>query len=128
MLKIKFQKIEKSQLVVDAVEEKILEVTSRFPKLSKCQIDISLFLENSSALPSSDLFILKLQVMSGLYEGVLISKEHCNFYSALNELCEEVLNFLEKVEAKAKTKVNTKTKMIDFSKDLKIYRSTSLNK
>jgi hypothetical protein len=127
MLKLKFYNLEKSQLVVDIIGEKILDLESQFPELSDCHVHVSVSLENSSALFSSDLFILKLQIASGPFKGILISKEHFNFYEALKEWLVETVNILEQFESKEKYK-NKNKKLSNLKNIKKVNRSSFLVK
>jgi ribosome-associated translation inhibitor RaiA len=96
MIKIYFKNLDKSELAKDVIHEKIDLLTEKFEDLKKCQIQITLEMENSKLQAGADLFSVKLHISEGRYKGVTVKKSNSNMYIALAEVVDHVLEVLNR--------------------------------
>jgi hypothetical protein len=94
MLEIAFKNLDPSQLVRDAVADRILPQTDKFPHLKAARIRITVEMENSPQQAGPDNFSVKLQILSGVYRGIVLSKKRENFYLALADITDLLLETL----------------------------------
>jgi hypothetical protein len=94
MLEIAFKNLQPSQLVRDTIFDRILPHVSKFPDLQSARIRVTVEMENSPAQAGPDDFSIKLQILSGKYRGVVLSKKRNNFYLALADVADLLLERL----------------------------------
>lgn len=94
MLEIAFKNLQPSQFVRDAIFDRILPHVSKFPDLESARIRVTVEMENSPTQAGPDDFSIKLQILSGKYRGVVISKKRNNFYLALANVVDLLLERL----------------------------------
>jgi len=104
MFSIVFKNIEKSEMIKEIVQERISSVIDRFPNLQGDKITITLSMENSPIQAGPDVFTVKFQCRAGLYKGVIVQKSASNFYSALADLVDHLLERLNRFSDKVRVK------------------------
>lgn len=112
MILIKFKKLEKSELIQDAVQNRINAVVSKFPDLELSKIFITLEMENSPAQAGPDLYKVKLHVAKGRYDGVTVEKSDSQFYVALAEVVDHMLEKLNRFGDKIRVKERKKARKV----------------
>lgn len=107
MIKVVFKNLEKSELAKEAVQERFQEVLERFPNLNESRIVVTLSMENSPRQGGPDLFSVKIRVENGSYDGVILEKAAPSLYVALADLCEHLLERLNRFSDKKRVKNRT---------------------
>lgn len=95
-MKINFKNLEKSELAREAVNERFAGFFVKFPDLSASDLHITLEMENSPHHAGPDLFNVKVHVHKGKYSGVVVKKSRTNLYEALADVCEHLLESLNR--------------------------------
>ena len=96
MMAISFKNLEPSALARESVEARVLAVVEKFPDLEENKIKIVLEMKNSRLQTGPDLFSIQLNIFSGRYEGIKITKSSANLYAALAEICDRLLDLLNR--------------------------------
>ncbi len=112
MLQIKFKNIEKSEIVHDAVEQRFQALIEKFPLLEKCKINVTLEMENSPVQAGPDLFKVKVQILRGRYDGVILEKSNSNLYVALAEVVDLMLEKLNRLGDKQRVQTRKKARSL----------------
>lgn len=95
-IRILFKNLEKSEFALSIARERIGEVVEKFPDLENHRIRLVLSMENSSQQPGPDLFTVKITIHGSRYRNVIMGKSAHNFYGALAELKEHLLERLNR--------------------------------
>ena len=95
-MKINFKNLEKSELAREAVHERFAGFFVKFPELSANEIQVTLEMENSPHHAGPDLFNVKVHIQKGKYSGVVVKKSRTNLYEALADVCEHLLESLNR--------------------------------
>lgn len=88
---VTFKNLEPSQFVRDAVNDRILPHLEKFPDLRDAKIRVTIEMKKSPIQAGPDNFAIKLQVLSGKYRGLVISKKRETFYLALADVTDHLL-------------------------------------
>ncbi|MFN8847822.1 MAG: HPF/RaiA family ribosome-associated protein [Bdellovibrionales bacterium] len=96
MIKINFKNLEKSEMAKDIVLERLNALIEKFEDLKKCQIQVTLEMENSKLQAGADLFSVKLHISQGRYKGITVKKSNSSMYIALGEVIEHMLEVLNR--------------------------------
>lgn len=104
MIKIHFKNLEPSQLVRDAVLERLEGMIEKFSDLKDAKIQVTLEMENSPHQPGPDLFTVKVHVAQGRYRGVTIAKSEPSLYVALAEVVDHLLERLNRYGDRARVR------------------------
>ncbi len=96
MINIFFKNIEKSQLAVDIVKERINRVSAKFPDLKTHTINVILFVDNSVVRPGLDSYGIKLLISGKKYGGIIIEKTNQSLYTALDEIIDVILEAINR--------------------------------
>jgi ribosome-associated translation inhibitor RaiA len=104
MITIKFKNLEKSELAIEATQERIDYMVEKFPDLKQSKINITLEMENSPLQAGPDFFKIKMHVRRGRYNGITLVKGNSNLYLALAELVDHLLEKLNRFGDKARVK------------------------
>jgi len=96
MSQIVFRNLAPSDLTRAFVEERLSQLTAKFPDLRRNHLRVTLRMENSPVQAGPDLFTITLAVGSGRYRGVRLQKSALHFYQALSELMEAMLERLNR--------------------------------
>ncbi|OQW49193.1 MAG: hypothetical protein A4S09_03760 [Proteobacteria bacterium SG_bin7] len=109
-IQVKFKNLARSEMAREAVYERIGALVEKFPDLNKSKIQVTLTMENSPLQAGPDLFIVKLFVASGRYDGVTIEKSDSNLYVALAEVVDHMLEVLNRHGDKVRVKERKKAR------------------
>jgi ribosome-associated translation inhibitor RaiA len=82
MMSISFKNLEPSELTRETVEARVLAIVEKFPDLDESNVKIVLEMKNSRLQAGPDLFSIQLNIFSGRYEGIKITKSSANLYAA----------------------------------------------
>lgn len=110
MIQIKFKNLDKSELAKEAVVSRIQTLVEKFENLEKSRILVTLEMLNSPVQAGPDLFSVKLHVLNGRYHGVTVTKSDPNFYRALADLVDHMLEKLNRAGDKVRVKQRTKAR------------------
>ena len=103
-MKIVFKNLEKSELAREAVHERFAGFFMKFPDLSAGEFQVTLEMENSPHHAGPDMFNVKVLIQKGRYAGVLVKKSRSNLYEALADVCEHLLESLNRHGDKRRVK------------------------
>ncbi len=95
-MKIVFKNLEKSELAREAVHERFAGFFLKFPEISANDFQVTLEMENSPHQTGPDFFNVKVLIQKGKYAGVLVKKSRSNLYQALADVCEHLLESLNR--------------------------------
>jgi ribosome-associated translation inhibitor RaiA len=104
MINVKFKNLEKSDLIQQIVEDRILSLINKFPDLYPRDIKLTLEMENSPIQAGTDLFKVKIYITRGRFKGITVTKEEINLYQALAEVMEHMLERLNRFGDKRRVK------------------------
>ncbi len=112
MIQVKFKNLEKSELVRETVVERVQTLVEKFPDLKGSQIVVTVEMENSPVQAGPDLFSIKVRVSRGRFDGTMITKSYANFYKALAEVMEHMLEKLNRAGDKERVKGRKKVRQL----------------
>lgn len=114
MIAIVFKNLNKSVYVKELVIERLNTIIERFPFLLESKIRATVSMDNSPLQAGLDSFSVKVHVSGGKYHGIILKKSSSNFYSALSDLVDHMLERLNRFSDKNRVKnikdQRTKTK------------------
>lgn len=96
MINVVFQNLEKSQMTKEIVAERIGTAIERFPDLQDSDLVVTVTMENSPTQAGPDVFGVKVRSKGGRYGGILLKKSASNLYAALAEVCDYLLERLNR--------------------------------
>lgn len=96
MIRVVFKDMEKSELANQIVNDRLGEVLGRFPDALNSRVVVTLSMENSPEKAGPDLFRVKLRMERGRYSGILLEKAAPSLYVALADICEGLLERLNR--------------------------------
>lgn len=88
----------------DLVRDRIECLTEKFRDLQKSRIVVTLEMQNSPLQAGPDLFLVKLNVFSGRFDGLTLSKTDSNLYVALAKISEHILEKLNRTGDRQRVK------------------------
>ena len=118
MIQVIFHNLEKSELARTAVLERIQDTVDRFPELSEHKLVITLSMDNSPSQPGPDLFGVRLQITGRKFNNIIVEKRSANLYLAISDLCESLLERLNRRTDKIRVKSRTQAR--DFRKKAQV--------
>lgn len=110
MLIVKFKNLEKSALAEESVQERLLPIAEKFEDLQKSRLVVTLEMQNSPLQAGPDLFTVKLNISSGRYDGIVLSKSDSNMYVALAQICDQLLEKLNRTGDRQRVKTIKKAR------------------
>jgi ribosome-associated translation inhibitor RaiA len=110
MIQVKFKNLERSDLVQEAVVERVETLIKKFPDLSKSLIEVTLEMENSPIQAGPDLFSVKLRISRGRFGGMTVTKADANLYKALADLFDHMLEKINRAGDKERVKQRAKAR------------------
>jgi len=113
VIHIKFKNLEKSQMAREVVQERVAALVEKFPDLERSRIQITLEMQNSPTQAGPDLFRVKLYVVRGKYDGIVVDKANSNLYVALAEVVDLMLEKLNRFGDRLRVKNRTKARKIE---------------
>lgn len=111
-MKITFKNLERSELAVEAVEERMIPLRDKFPSIQSKDITVNLSMDNSPVQGGLDVFMVKIHLVSGQYKGVILEKSAPSLYVALANLVDSLHERLKRFDEKARkiSRHNTRKK------------------
>lgn len=103
MMQVRFKNLDRSDLVRQAVIDRIFSITDKFPYLHGRDMVATVEMQNSPRQAGPDVFTIKLQISGGRYKGLRIEKSAGNLYVALAELTHHLLERLNRHGEKSRT-------------------------
>lgn len=113
MIQIKFKNLEKSELAREAARDRIEVLVDKFPDLKICKMQVTIEMENSPSQAGLDRFKVKLHIAKGRYSGIIVEKANSNFYVALAEVVDHMLEALNRSGDRVRVKERRKARQID---------------
>jgi hypothetical protein len=102
MIKIIFKNLDRSELVVQAVNGRIEPMVEKFASLKNSQLLVTLEMENSPEQAGPDYFKIKLRILGGQHAGLLLEKSAQSLYVALADLTDHLLEAINRRGDKAR--------------------------
>jgi ribosome-associated translation inhibitor RaiA len=96
MLNIVFRGLKSSDLATELVLAKVTEIVAKFPKLRGCKVNVTLSMENSPRQAGPDVFGFKFRIARHKFRDIIIEKKNINLYLAAQEVCEALLERLNR--------------------------------
>ena len=118
MIQVKFKNMKKSELAVGIVKARILEAVTRFPKGGARSVIVTLEMENSPKQAGPDLYKVRTEIIGGRYHGLILEKDGPNLYKALADVNDRLLERLNRVSDRLRTKDRKKRREFISSWDL----------
>lgn len=112
MIQVNFQNMERSDLVKEATIERLETMIERFPDLQNSNIKANLEMLNSPIHAGPDLFSVTVQISTGRYRGIQISKSAPNLYVALAEVIDRMLEKLNRFGDRNRVKSRTQARKL----------------
>jgi ribosome-associated translation inhibitor RaiA len=95
-MRVFFKNLDKSELALEAVEERLGDMVEKFPKLAGQKLTVTLSMENSPTRAGPDSFTVKILVETGEYAGIKLAKSAPSLYLALADVREHLLEALNR--------------------------------
>lgn len=112
MIQVKFKNLEKSELAVDAVYERLESFVEKFEDLKESRIIVTLEMQNSPIQAGPDLFTVKLHISRGRFKGTTVKKSDSNLYKALADVADHLLEKLNRSGDKERVKQRAKARKL----------------
>lgn len=112
MIQIKFKHLDKSELAREAVSDRVGSLIEKFPDLSESRIQITLEAENSRFQPGPDLFKVKLHLVRGRYDGIMVEKTHASLYGALADVVDHMLELLNRYGDRSRVRERSRARKL----------------
>lgn len=96
MIRILFRNIDPSDMLRETIEERLHPILDKFPDLKTHKVSLSIQMENSPFKAGADLFTLKMRINGDRYKELVLKKSSPNFYLALAEVHEHLLERLNR--------------------------------
>lgn len=112
MIHIKFKNLEKSQMATEIVQERVESLVEKFPDLRRSKIQVTLEMQNSPTQAGPDLFRVKLYVVRGRFDGIVVDKANSNLYIALAEVVDLMLEKLNRFGDRLRVRDRKKARKI----------------
>ncbi len=104
MIGVKFKNFKKTESLQNIVENKIGGVIEKFPELKSSRVSVLVEMENSRTQAGLDVFKIKLCVLNGAFKNLIIEKSDSNFYKALAEVSDSMLETFNRFGDKQRIK------------------------
>jgi ribosome-associated translation inhibitor RaiA len=112
MIQVKFKNLEKSEMAMDAVNERLEPFVEKFEDLKESRITVTLEMQNSPIQAGPDLFTVQLHISQGRFKGTTVKKSNSNLYKALADVSDHLLEKLNRLGDKERVKQRTKARKI----------------
>jgi hypothetical protein len=86
MMRIIFRNMDRSQLAIEVISERMQSVFDKFKRLNPLDVTMTLKMDNSPVQAGPDLFCLKFYCNRGTFKGLAIEKRSPNLYIGLADL------------------------------------------
>lgn len=112
MIQVKFKNLERSELALEAVVDRIESIVEKFEDLRRGRIIVTVEMDNSPAKSGPDVFNVKLHIPNGRYRGVTVTKSDSNMYKALADLADHMLEKLNRTGDRERVKERKRARKI----------------
>ena len=120
MIKVVFKNLDCSELAREAVTERMGAIVEKFPDLHKSRINVTLEMQNSPLQTGPDLFLVKVQLHSGRYQGLRVEKSAHSVYVALADVAEHMLELINRFGDRARVKARSSARKLVSKMNSKI--------
>ncbi len=114
MIKVVFKKIEQSSMTKDLVTSRIEEVMEKFPDLKNHSIKALVYADNTAVQAGPDVFGIKFMLDGKKFKKLILEKKGRNLYVALAELCDSLLERLNRRNDKDRARKRQQKQTIEF--------------
>ena len=104
MIQVSFKNLEKSDLMLQAIEDRLRPTLFKFGICQENQARVTVEMENSPQQAGADQFRLKIFIKSGRYKGLTMEKSDTHFHGALALAADHLLEALNRSGDKARVK------------------------
>lgn len=119
MIQIKFKNLDKSELAISIVEDRVENLIEKFPDLDGSKILVTLEMENSPTQAGPDLFKVKLHIVNGRYKSVTFESANSSLYVALADVSDHMLEVLNRFGDRSRVKERQLARHLSPKKILK---------
>jgi len=110
MIEIKFKNLMKSEMARQAVLDRVQPLCEKFSDLNHCKIHVTLEMENSPLQAGPDHFKVKIHIIQGRYDGIIVEKSDANLYVALADVIQHMLEVLNRYGDRLRVKERKKAR------------------
>lgn len=110
MIKIIYKNLEKSELLKNSIHDRIEPIISKFLKLKRHKVDVTLSMLNSPTQYGPDLFSVKVLISGKLLNNLIIEKTSSSMYIALADVCDHMLEILNRENDKKRVKARNQAR------------------
>lgn len=103
-MKIVFKNLDRSELISDVARTRIHTALARFPKANPRSVCVTIGMENSPLQPGPDLFKVRVEIVGGLYHGVILEREAADPYDGIASLSDGLLERLNRYSDRLRLK------------------------
>ena len=103
-MKIRFIRLTKSELITEAIEDRILPAISKFSDIRHKDIVTEIAMENSPHQAGRNLFRVKIKIVRGKMRGFTLEKSDISFYRALANITTSLPSTIKKFRSKKQGK------------------------
>lgn len=96
MINIIFRNLEKSELAKEIVNERLQVLLDKFPELNEHALSVTLSMQNSPLQSGPDFFTVKVFINGSKFMNLSIEKSAPNLYLSLAEVCDHLLELLNR--------------------------------
>jgi hypothetical protein len=101
-MRIIFRNLDRSQLALEAAQERLSEIVDKFPKLRSHKMNVTLFMENSPQQAGPDSFGVKVLIQGDFFKNITLIKKSDSLYRALADVKEHLLEVLNRTGDKVR--------------------------
>jgi hypothetical protein len=114
MMRIIFRNMDRSELAVEIISERMQLVFDKFERLNPLDVTMTLKMDNSPVQAGPDLFCLKFYCNRGSFRGLSIEKRSPNLYIGLADLVDTLCDRLGRnAERQRHYQIDAHRKLID---------------
>lgn len=110
IVRVIFKNMERSELAVQIVEERLQQVFEKFPRLHQSDITATLSTENSPSQAGPDMFNVRVRVEAGREGRIILHKTAHSLYAALALVCERLQDRLNELGDRSRALNRRRTK------------------
>lgn len=110
MVKIIFKDVESSIFTRILTEERLENISKKFPQLENHTLTVTLSMENSPLQPGPDIYSVHLRVSGPKFRRVFLKKKSRSFYLAIADLSESLLEVLSRAGERSRVAQRTKAR------------------
>lgn len=108
MINVIFRNLEKSELAKEIVNERLQGLMEKFPELGEHTLNVTLSMQNSPTQSGPDFFTVKVYINGPKFMNLSIEKSAPNLYLSLAEVCDHLLELLNRDGDKKRVRARKK--------------------